>query len=292
MLPHRKLLATILAASLLASGCLPKIAEDLNDLQLLRNELTKKFGDQTELYLPTGVNRGTLYVSFINSAYNNFPHEVRSRRAAEAAQFVKTTFRQMDQVSTILVSFLRRKTQLIVFHHTQTVDSIPFAKDANLMQPPTTTPSTTTSGVALETVANYMSEDDESNVFAYGIQLEGDPGADGVTVLPNYKTKGDLNVKKGRPPKTVQFDFASYSSTPRFEETESITFVTGGKPVFATKGTFHGNDTQFCYLPVPYPAFRKMIAARSLTIRVGAKEYSLTPRQFGVVQKMGEYITE
>ena len=65
-----------------------------------------------------------------------------------------------------------------------------------------------------------------------------------------------------------------------------------GRPVLQTKGKFSGNDAQFCYLPVPYAAFRKMIAANNLTIKVGAREYSLTPKQFGVVQRMGDYITE
>lgn len=142
------------------------------------------------------------------------------------------------------------------------------------------------------TVANYLSEDDESNVFAYGIQLEGEPGKDGVTVMPYFRTKGDVNVQKEPRPKMVQFDFASYSSTPRFPETVQFTFIADGKPVFRTTGTFQGNDAQFCYLPVSYPAFRQMIAAKSLTIKVGAKEYPLTPDQFGAVQKMGDYITE
>ena len=287
MLPHRTLFAAILAGSLLASGCLPSVAKELRDLQVLQNELQKKFGDETDVHLATGVNRGTLYVSFINSSVNDWPEEAREKRAAEAAQFVKTRFSN-NQVSAILVSFLRRKTRLLVLHHTKTVGSYPFDKNGQPFGPP----EATLSRVALETTANYSARGNRSDVFAYGIQLEGEPGKDGVTLLPNFHTTGDVNITKGPPPKTVQFDFASYSSTPRFKETEAITFVADGKRLLKTKGTFHGNDAQFCYLPVPYPAFRKMIDAKTLTIKVGAKEYTLTPFQFRALQKMGDYVTE
>ena len=288
MLPHRKLLAVILAASLLASGCLPQVAQETNDLLVLQNELQKKFGDQTELHLAIGVNRGTLYVSFINSSANGWPEEARGKRAAEAAQFVKTRFRQIGQVRTILVSFRRRKTRLLVFHQTQTVGSYPFNENAQFIEPR----NVTSSGVALETTASYSSRDNRSDVFAYGIQLEGEPGKDGVTVLPNFHTTGDVNVTKGPPPKTVQFDFASYSSTPRFKETESITFVTDGKRLLQTKGTFHGNDAQFCYLRLPYSVFRQMTGAKSLVIKLGDNEYPLTPRQWEVIRGMMTYVAD
>ena len=113
-----------------------------------------------------------------------------------------------------------------------------------------------------------------------------------MTLIPNFKTTGDVNVKKGPPPKTVQFDFASYASTPRFDQSVTITFVADDKSLLETQGTFFGNEAQFCYLPVPYPVFRKMLAAKQVTIKLGAKEYLLTPRQFATLQEMSKYVKE
>jgi hypothetical protein len=64
-----------------------------------------------------------------------------------------------------------------------------------------------------------------------------------------------------------------------------------GKPVLETKGTFTGNDAEFCYLTVPYPVFRRMIAASELIIKLGDKDYPVPPTRLEALKKMGEYVT-
>jgi hypothetical protein len=272
----------------LATACIKQVAKSLGEVQSLHAELTKKFGDEVYVNVNHTDKNLVLTVSFINSALNDKTPEERFKRAAEAAAVVKTNYARINNVGAIWRGFVRRQTRMVVFHYTQSLNFYVFDRTGQ----PLEAPRETAPGVKLETVANYLREDGESNVFAYGIQLEGEPGKDGVTVMPYFRTKGDVNVQKGPRPKMVQFDFASYSSTPRFPQTVPFTFIADGKPVFRTTGTFQGNDAQFCYLPVSYPAFRQMIAAKSLTIKVGAKEYTLTPAQFVTVQKMGDYITE
>jgi hypothetical protein len=290
ILPRRIFLAAVLLSSLFATGCIKEVAKTLGEIQTVHAELTKKFGDDVYVNVNENGKSMIVTVSFINSALNEKPQEERFKRAAEAATVVKTHYKRIDKVNAIWVGFVRRKTRMLVFHHTEGLNFYPFDKEAKWIQPP---PSETTNpGVVLGTTANYSANDNYSSVFANGIQLEGVPGKDGVTLLPNFKTTGDVNVKKGKPPKSVQFDFASYASTPRFEQTEPIVFIADGKSVLQTKGTFHGNDAQFCYLPVPYSAFRKMIAAKAVIIKVGAKVYALTPRQMGALQQMGDYVTE
>jgi hypothetical protein len=289
--PHRIFLAAVLISSLLTCACIKDVAKTLGEIQIVHAELTKTFGEEVNVKVNEADRGLVITVSFINSALNQKTPEERFKRAAEAAKVVKTRYVRINRVNTIWVGFVRRQTRMFVFHYTQSMDYYPFDKNANWMQPPAPT-TTATAGVVLDTVANYSSDSDETNVFAYGIQLEGEPGGDGVTVQPNYRIAGNVNVRRASPPKIVQFDFASYSSTPQFEQSVPIAFVADGKIVFQTKGTFHGNDAQFCYLPVPYPAFRKMIAARNLQIKLGAKEYSLTPRQFETVKKMGDYVAE
>ena len=288
MPPRRIILASILISCVLATACIKEAAKSLGEVQSLHAELTKKFGDEVYVNVNYTDKNVVLTVTFINSALNEKTPEERFKRAEETAKVVNALYPRIKDVGIIWVGFVRRQTRLVVFHYTQSLNFYPFDRNGQPLQEPRET----TPGVKLETVANYLSEDDESSVFAYGIQLEGEPGKDGVTVMPYFRTKGDVNVQKGPRPKMVQFDFASYSSTPRFPETVQFTFIADGKPVFRATGTFQGNDAQFCYLPVSYPAFRQMIAAKSLTIKVGAKEYPLTPDQFGAVQKMGDYVTE
>ena len=250
----------------------------------VRNELIKKFGEEVNVNVNDAENRLIVTVSFINSVLSEKTQEERYKRAAEAATVVKTHYARINNVSAIWVGFVRQETRMIVFHYSQGFDFFPFDKEAQPLRAPET------STVPLETTANYLPNENVSNVFAYGIQLEGEPGKDGVTLLPSLKTTGDANVKKGPAPKTVEFDFASYAGTPRFEETVPIVFIADGELLFQTTGTFHGNDAQFCYLPVPYTAFRKMIAADQLIIVVGAKKYSLTPIQMQAMRKMVDFI--
>jgi hypothetical protein len=284
----RILLACLLASSLFAAGC-KEAVKTIGELQVLQAALTKQFGDQVSVNVNHTDKNVILTVSFINSALNEKTALDRYRRAEETAKAVNAHYARIKEVGVIWIGFVRYRTRMLVFHYTQTLDFFPFDRNGQPLQP---REEPSTSEVRLEVSANYLPNSNESNVFAYGIQLEGQPGQDGVTVLPHFTITGDANAAAGKPPKTVQFDFSSYSSTPRFPETVPITFMADGQQLAQTKATFNGHDAQFCKVAVPYAAFRKMIGARSLTIKVGAREYPLTPFQFAALQKMGEYVTE
>ncbi len=288
MTSTRIFLALMLVFCLLAAACTGVAVKRLGPLQTVHTELTKKFGDQVHVNLNESGDTLVLSVSFINSALNDKPPEERFRRATEAAKLVKATYTGISNLSTIWIGFLRQRTRMLVFHYTEGLSYFSFDKNAE----PLETPGPHIPEPALETIATYHELRNQSDVFAYGIQLEGQPGKDGVTLVPNFKTTGDVNAKKGPPPKTIQFDFASYSSTPRFQQTAPITLIANDTTVLQTEATFFGNDAQFCYLPVPYSAFRKMLAAKQLTIKVGDKTYRLTPRQFATLQELSKYVTE
>jgi hypothetical protein len=123
-----------------------------------------------------------------------------------------------------------------------------------------------------------------------GIQLDGEPGGFRITVVPHYTVSGDVRAARARPPEVVAFDFTSYSETPRSHQTVPITFLADKKPVLQMNAYFYGNDVQSYPLLVPYAAFRKMIAARELAIKLGSKEYALKPSEFAAIQRMGEYV--
>lgn len=290
MRSHRIFLAAVLISSLTAAGCIGNFAKTLGELQTLRAGLTKKFGEQPAVHINDAGSRLTLSVSFINSALNDKSPEDRAKRAQETANLVKTTYSRAQQLGAIWVFFVREKTSMLVFHYTQTVDYFGFDKNAaRLTAPPTDQGHY---GVALNTTATYIDSSHETDVSTSGIQLAGIPGENGLTVLPHYRVNGDTKTGPRPPPREVSFDFASYADKSEFQQTTPVAFIADGKQVLLKNGTFTGANTQFCYLSVPYPAFRKMIDARQLTIKLGDKDYPLNRGQLAVLQQMGAYVNE
>lgn len=286
MFSRRIFLASALISSLLAAGCIKEVARTLGDLIAVRNELIKKFGDEVSVNVNQGRNRLILNVTFINSALNEKTQAERAKRAEETARIVKTSYSRIQNVNEIWVGFVTQKTQLVVFHTSRVVDFYGFDKDAKALAPPEEP------DVNLQTASTYNPRDNESDIATNGLQLEGQPGKDGVTVLPHFKVTGDVRAEKSRPPKVVSFDFASYSQKPRFDQTVSIAFIGDSEVIVQTEGKFNGSNAQFCYLTVPYPTFKRIIAANELRIKVGEKEYSLASNQLAALQKMDEYVKE
>ena len=290
-LPHRILLASILISALLTAGC-GEIVSSLNDLGIVQRELTKKFGEEITINANHGPNGLMLMVFFVNSKLNDQTPAERQTRADQTAQIVKASYARMQTVSELWVGFIRKKTRLVVFHHTQVVGMHGFDKngqplphdDPRIAQPPAPDAQVST---------GYDERSDLTDISVSGIQLEGQPGKFGLTVLPYFKVKGDARgVKRGLPPKVVQLNFASYAEKPKFPQTVLISFVADGKVVHKTEGMFTGTDAQFCYLDVPYPAFRRIVEGKELIIKLGDKEYPLTPSQLGAMQKMTEYVAK
>ena len=263
-------------------------------MRVVYQALTKEFGEDVFVVINEQSNRTALHVSFINSALNGRSTQERAARAQRTAEIVTRTYPHINSLDEIWVGFLNQETHYVFFHSNVMIDYFGFHKDGKIFTSraaQTEVPDTVSdSGVQLEVTASYSSYDDQSDVLVSGIQLEGEPGGFGLTLLPNYKVSGNVREAKAPAPKTVSFDFASYSRKPRFRETEPITFFADKEPVLKMDGRFNGNDAQFCYLPVPYAAFRKMTAAHELTIQLGGKDYRIRPAEFAAIQRMGDYV--
>jgi hypothetical protein len=290
MLPRRTFLALILVSALLTAGC-GEIVMSFGDLLAVQNALTKKFGEEVSVTANAGPNGTMVVVWFVNSPLNDDSAEQRVLRATEAADVVKNSYSRIQNVREIWIGFVRKKTRLVVFHHSEIVAVHGFDKNGTALpgrnekryQPPED----------VQVNASYDSSNKVSDISASGIQLEGRPGGLGVTVLPFFKLKGYARGDvKLPPPKTVDFNFASYAEKPRFKQTVPITFVADNKVILKTEGDFNGNDAQFCYLTIPYPAFRRMVNGQELIIKLGEKEYPLTPSQLAAMRGMTTYVTE
>lgn len=289
------ILAILVISSLLTSACLREVARSFTEVRRVYEALTKEFGEQVFVNINEQSNHTVLHVSFINSALNNRSPEERAARAQRTAEIVKQTYPRIKSLDVIWVGFLSQETHFAFFHRSETIDYFGFHTDGKLFTSRAahaegSDTGVTGSGVQLEVTASYSSDTDQSDVLVSGIQLEGEPGGLGITLLPHYKVSGDVREAKALAPKTVSFDFASYSEKPRFRQTEPIIFLADNKPVLKMDGKFNGNDAQFCYLPVPYAAFSKMIAAQELSIKLGGKEYPIQPAEFAAIQRMDEYL--
>jgi hypothetical protein len=284
------ILATLVASSLLTTACLKEVAESLTEVRRVQQALMKEFGDNVFVNVSEHPNHLLLNVTFINSALNSRSGAERAARAQRTAEIVRQTYPRINSVDAIWIAFVRQESHYIFFHQSEMFDYFGFRKDGKKFTSRAEPESVTGSGVQLEVTATYSSNSDESDVLVSGIQLDGEPGGLGLTVLPHFKVAGDVRREPKRRPAVVSFDFASYSEKPRYRETEPITFFADQKPVLQMDGQFKGKDAQFCYLQVPYAAFSKMIAAQELTIKLGGKEYSLKPAEFALLQRMGDYV--
>ena len=289
MLPHRTLLALILVSALLTAGCGELIA-NLKDLRVVQAELTKKFGEEVSVNAGAREDGVMLTVWFINSPLNDDSAEKRVLRATEAADVVKKVYPRIQKVHEIWVGFVRKKSKLGVFHQSEIVAVHGFDKNGgalpgrndNRYQPQD-----------VQVTATYSASNNDTDIAVNGLQLEGQPGGYGVTVLPYFKLLGDARSgKRLRPPKIVEVNFASYAQKPVFKPTVPITFVVDKEFTVKTEGNFTGNDSQFCYLRMPYPEFRRIVSGNELTIKLGDKEYTLTPSQLGAMKEMTQYVLE
>jgi hypothetical protein len=290
MRTRRIILATLTASSLLTTACLREVANSLTEVRKVYEALNKEFGDTVFVNISEAPNHLALNVSFINTALNSRSPEERATRAQRTADIVKQTYTRINKLDAIWVGFVRQETHYVIFHRSEMIDYFGFSKEGRRIVSRSDPSAVTGSGVQLQVTATYSSSSDESDVSVSGIQLDGQPGGLGLTVLPHFNVAGDVRREQARPPRVVLFDFASYSEKPRFRQTEPITFLADKKPVLQIDGKFQGKDAQFCYLPVPYAAFSKMVAAQELTIRLGGKEYELKPAEFALIQRMGDYV--
>ena len=289
MLPHRIFLASILALALLTAGC-GEIVTRYGEVMVVEGALLEKFGDQVYTTANPG-DQGVMFtVWFINSSFNEKSAQERLMRASEAAKVVKGTYPRIQNVSELWIGFLRAKARFVVFNNSEIVSVHGFDKHASPLPGRNDVQAPSPTGIEVNTY--YDSRAKQSDISVTGLQLEGEPGGLGVTILPFFVLHGG-DVRKGvklPPPHQVEVNFASYSKKPRFRQTVPITFVADGKLVLKTEGSFVGNDAQFCYLKIPYSAFDRMVSGKELIIKLGDKEYSLTPSQIEAMKRMTEYV--
>ena len=292
MLPRRIIVALVLAASVLASGCIKDAARSLGEVQGLKNEITNRFGDEVSVQLGRGIGT-TITVTFINSALNDKTPAEREQRAQQTVHLVKAHYVRIRSVTQIWVSFVRQETRFGFFSYNEGFEV--YAFDAKGERLALDLGETGMSGSAPLShpgiTAGYAASTGETDVStAANFQLDGEPGGYGITVLPHFRLQGDARRRQAPPPKAVSFYFASYSKTPRFGGSAPYEFIADGTPVMQGQVSFSGADAEYGFVDIPYSVFRKLIAAQGVAIKLGAREYPLTPEQLDFLQRMDAYV--
>jgi hypothetical protein len=293
MIPRRRFLPLILALSVLAAACIKDAAKTLGELQSVRTEINKKFGEDVNIHLGTGASL-TLTITFINSPLNEKTAEDRGKRAQETAQLVIANYKRIRSVREIWVGFVRQQTRFVFFHYSEGFEVYGFDNQGQRLAFPSGTENSTAAPAPDSRItAGYAASSGQTDVTtAATMQLDGMPGGYGLTVMPHFQLQGDARRRQVPAPNEAAFYFASYSKKPRFSEPVPIEFIADGTPVIQEKATFTGSDAQYCYFKVPYSVFRKLATAKNVAIKLGVKIYPLTPEQLELLQKMDGYVLQ
>jgi hypothetical protein len=281
-------------ACLLLASC-GKQPATVSELASLQRDIVRMYGEN-------GVNVNlseevSLTVTFINSPLNSKTQDDRARRAQETAVFVKQHYPSIQKLEEIWVVFLRQETRFVVITTSYWMDYFGFDKGARPLPMPNEDPSEAGSDGALKPTAVYSPSLNETDISINRLQLEGDM-SQGVAVAPHFVISGDVTGVRlsGVAPKSVSFDFASYSEKSMFPGKIEIVFLADGKVVYQKQDTFStsksadGGYSEFLLVQVPYEAFRRMIAGTTLTIRLGDREFLLNKGQLNALRSMIDYV--
>lgn len=266
------------------------------------SELASLQRDIVRMYGETGVNVNlsnelSLTVTFINSPLNSKTQDERARRAQETAVFVKQHYRSIHKLEEIWVVFIRQETRFVVITSSDWMDYFGFDKGARPLPMPNEDPSAAGSDNAFKPTAVYSPSLNQTEISITRLQLEGDM-SQGVAVAPHFALSGDVTGVRlsAAAPKSVSFDFASYSEKSMFPGKIEIVFLADGKVVYQKRDTFStsksadGGYSEFLLVQVPYATFRRMTAGKTLVIILGDREFHLNEGQLNALRSMIGYV--
>lgn len=286
----------LMLTSLVFAAC-TQLAKSLVDLSRLQAAIIKEFGDQG---VNVNLNNSTfLTVTFINSPLNAASRGERSKRAEQTAAFVARNYPAIAEIEEIWVSFVRVETHFIVVNYTQGLDVFGFDKNGRPLPTHQEGPPASAPDNSLRPIAVYLPDLKQTEVSITGLQLQGNINQ-GLAVSPHFAVPGDATgVRRSSTyPKSVSFDFGSYSDKSLFPGEPKIKFLADGKVVFETKAQFStsknpdGLFSEFVMLQVPYPAFHRLTMGNKLTFQLGDYEYNLTEPQVKALRGMTEFVRD
>ena len=100
-------------------------------------------------------------------------------------------------------------------------------------------------------------------------------------------------------PAFVVFDFASYADQKIFSSDSDLEIVCDGKTNFSGKAHLllpnsvsEGGNAQFLTAQIPFEQFAKMGDARSLKVKLNARQFDLSPEAIAALRRMAAYVSQ
>jgi hypothetical protein len=284
---------------LFAVGCdtAKDAGKTLGNLAVVRAEIIKKCGENgVDIRANTTGSYKTISVTFVNSPLNERGIADRAKRAQETAEIVKTHYPDIKSVKQILVSFMRSQTKYLVFHWNVVLDFHGFDNDAKVL-PEFGQRYTSGNEDPSSPSTIYLPNRDQTDIVSNGFQLDGTPQK-GLTLVPHFSVKGNINRVTPKPPTEVSLDFASFSDKQRFPDITKIVFSTDDKLAYETDAQFStsrladGSVNEFLYLKVPPSTFVKIADGDKVSVKLAKKEFLLTEQQLLMLKRMADFIKE
>jgi len=282
-----------LTVCLLVFGCstAKELGKTLGDLEKVRAELVKKFGEEgVNLRVNTFQNLTSISVTYVNSPLNQKTPEERAKRAQETAVVVRQLYPSIKNGNQIWVGFMRVTTRMVIFHYSEIIEVLGFDSEARALREPGTEPLDTS-----RPTVHYWANQNKTDITGGGIQLEGLPEK-GVMFIPHFSVAGDINKVTPKRPNEIGLDFASFSEKPKFPNLTKIVFLSDDKVVYSTEGQFSTSKiagdmySEFLYLQVPTAAFVKITSGSTIKLRLNEDEYELTDSQALKIRRMADYL--
>lgn len=293
---NRAAAAAVLLTCSLVAGC-TKIVKTLSDLSNLQAQIATHYREND---VRVNLHNGTsLNVTFINSPLNDKSPEERLKRAQETAAFVKEHYAAINQLTNIWITFMRQETRYLVIHYSQGLETFGFDHQGEPLSSTKEAMVALTTDYGMHPTARYLPGPKQTEILISIMQLQGSNEHD-IALTPHFTVPGDATgIRRSSDyPQSVILDFSSYSEKSLFPGAPKIVFQSEGKTIFETTDQFstskgpEGDFVETLALQIPYATFRRMAAAKDLSLQMAEQEYRFSDEQLAALREMTEFVEE
>ncbi len=280
-----------LGLCLLAFACSSGSLKSLRNTARLRQQLIDKYHEQ-DINVSLRNSR-FLFIAFVNSPLNKNDQAQRARRAQETATFTASNFPTIKEIETIGISFFEAESRFFVYHYSKNLGFFAFDRYGVAVN----------SGGSDEDprkpVVRFNSARNETDVSITRLQLEGDMNH-GIALVPHFTFKGNARDASRSAPDSVVFDFASYADARVFQgdakldiRCDEIAVFSGSARLLTPQDSAsEGSTAQFLTAQIPALQFSKIGTARQVKLKLGRKDFELSPEDVKALRTMSSYISQ
>ena len=283
----------VICAACLSHACSSGFVKRLSETAKLRQDLMDKYQEkEVNVNLQNSVY---LTITFVNSPLNQEDPGKRAARAQEVAKFAVKTFPSIGKIKNIWIGFVGLETHWIVFHSRRSLGQFIFNNRGELLN--------LSNGMNFEEnpltpIVRFNPASNETDISLTRVQLEGDLNH-GIALVPHFTAGGNARDPNGdvKAPAFVVFDFASYADQKIFSSDSDLEIVCDGKTNFTGKAHLllpnsvsEGGNAQFLTAQIPFEQFAKMGDARSLKVKLNARQFDLSPEAIAALRRMAAYV--